>query len=112
MHLTKKLRKGDSMKVFKMNEIDHVCAESEEQAKKFYQETTGEDMQDIEESFEGEVSLSETMYVSIDDLPKEELHFPQIMKRIGGELWVEKPFEWVIKNEKITEPCIICSTEY
>lgn len=68
-------------------------------------------MKDIEEAFEGEVPLSKTMYVSMDDLPVEELKIPQVMKPMGNEMWVEKPFAWVIENENITEPCIICSTE-
>jgi hypothetical protein len=100
------------MKVFKMNDCDWVCAESEEQAKGFYHELTGVDMIDIEEYFEGEVSLSRTMYISLDDLPEEEMSMPQTTLERYGETWVLKTFEWVIKNDKITEPCIISSTEY
>lgn len=100
------------MKVFKMNDIDWVAAETEEQAKAFYEkevEFTGEE---IDHEFVGEVSLGHTMLVSLDDLPAEEMKMCQIMKRVGGELFVRKSFSWVIENENITKPCIIASTEY
>lgn len=98
------------MKVFKMNDYDWVCAESEEQAKQFYFDETG--VEYIEEDFKGEVSLTDTMYISLDDLPEEELSIPQVMQQRYGETWVQKTFEWVIKHENITYPCIISSTEY
>jgi hypothetical protein len=100
------------MKVFKMNECDWACAETEEQVKDYYHELTGIDMTIIEEDFEGEVSLSDTMYISTDDLPEDELSLPQTKLEYYGDTWVLRTFEWVIKNEKITEPCIISSTEY
>lgn len=98
------------MKVFKMNDYDWVCAESEEQAKGFYFEETG--VEYIEEDFQGEVGLNNTMLVRLDDLPEEELSEPQVMRQIYGETWVFKSFEWVIAYENITKPCIISSTEY
>jgi hypothetical protein len=99
------------MKVFKMNDFDWVCAETEEQAKDFYQQETGINLKDIEEDFQGEVSLNDTMLVAIEDLPEEEQLDTQCMRQIGGRLYVYKPFSWVIKNENITEPRIIASTE-
>lgn len=98
------------MKVFKMNDFDWVCAVSEEQAKKFYEQFI--DRNEIEEDFEGEVSLTETMWIPIDDLPVEELKIQQEMKMFHGEMHTKKTFQWVIENENIKEPCIISSTEW
>ncbi|WP_336822963.1 hypothetical protein [Sporosarcina sp. USHLN248] len=98
------------MKVFKMNDFDWVCAVSEEQAKEFYEQFI--DRNEIEEDFEGEVSLTETMWIPIDDLPVEELKKQQEMKMFYGEMHTKKTFHWVIENENIKEPCIISSTEW
>lgn len=103
------------MKVFRMNDCDWVCAENEVQAKEFYEKETGFETEEIETDFTswGEVPLTDTMYISVDDLPLEEQTLTQLnMRKVGGELFVLKPFSWVIENEKITKPCIICSTEY
>ncbi|WP_106494918.1 hypothetical protein [Lentibacillus sp. Marseille-P4043] len=102
------------MKVFRMNDFDWVCAESEEQAKEWYHNETSVDMKDIEEDFEiwGEVPLSDHMWLNESELPVEELKKSQIMERRFGELWIQKTFGWVIEHEKITKPCIISSTEY
>ncbi|MGG1147635.1 hypothetical protein [Bacillus wiedmannii] len=100
------------MKVFKMNDCDWVCAETEEQAKEYYKKECGFDDEDINEGFVGEVSLQDKMHILADDLPLEEQQMCQTMINIGGELHVLKTFEWVIKNDNITSPCIIASTEY
>lgn len=101
------------MKVFKMNDYDWVCAENEQQAKEYYKKEVGFDDEEIEEEFLGEVSLNDTMLVNVNDLPYEENMITQLnMRNIGGELYVPKPFSWVIENEKITKPCIIASTEF
>ncbi len=99
------------MKVFRINEYDWVCADNEEQAKEWYHDETGVDTKDIEEDFIGEVSLDEMMWVGIDDVPEHERNnFKTEVK--FGEIWCHVSFDWVIKNESITEPCIISSTEY
>jgi hypothetical protein len=100
------------MKVFKMNDYDWVYAESADQAKELYKKETGFDMDEIEEDFEGEVSLDDTMLIDIDDLPTEELNQPQTMQHWAGSNWAVKPFSWVIEHQNITKSCIICSTEY
>jgi len=100
------------MKVYKMNDIDWVAAETEEQAKSFYKEECNVEDADIEEFFEGEVSLEETMLIDVDDLPLEEQKMVQTMKQYAGTLFAYKPFSWVIEHEKITKPCVIASTEY
>ncbi|MDA1861180.1 hypothetical protein PDK22_26190 [Bacillus cereus group sp. BY122LC] len=100
------------MKVFKMNDFDWVCAETEDQAKTYYKKECGFDDEDINEGFVGEVSLRNTMHIDVDDLPYEEQTNCQTMINIGGTLFALKTFEWVIKTESITSPCIIASTEY
>ncbi|PGD58141.1 hypothetical protein COM40_12305 [Bacillus wiedmannii] len=100
------------MKVFKMNDIDWVCAESEEAAKEYYKHECGIDDEDLSEYYEGEVSLQETMLISVDDLPYEEQQQCQTMINRGGELVVLRSFEWVIKHQNITSACVIATTEY
>ncbi|TXR66928.1 hypothetical protein [Bacillus sp. AR18-7] len=100
------------MKVFKMNDSDWVCAETEEQAKEFYKNECGFDDDDINEFFEGEVSLQEAMYVDIDELPESEKNKLQCGKPLGDSIVVRKTFKWVIEHQEITSPCIIASTEY
>lgn len=100
------------MKVFKMNDYDWVAAKNEEEAKNFYEEFI--DREEIEEYFVGEVSLKDKMHISIDELPDEEQRVATIEPVIhrGGETCVLRSFEWVIKWDNITNPCIIASTEY
>ncbi|PFW87229.1 hypothetical protein COL32_27680 [Bacillus pseudomycoides] len=100
------------MKVFKMNDFDWVCAETEEQAKEYYKNECGFDDEDINEGFVGEVSLQEATYVDIDELPESEKNNFQCGRPLGDSIVVRKTFEWVIKNDNITSPCIIASTEY
>ncbi|PRT35450.1 hypothetical protein [Bacillus wiedmannii] len=100
------------MKVFKMNDIDWVCAESEEAAKEYYKNECGIDDEDLNEYYEGEVSLQGTMHISVDDLPYEEQQQCQTMIKRGGELVVLRSFEWVIKHQNITSACVIATTEY
>ncbi|MGG3964996.1 hypothetical protein [Heyndrickxia faecalis] len=98
------------MKVFKMNECDLVAAETEGQAKEFYKKEFGFD--DIAIDFEGEVPLTDTILINVDDLLEEEQLLTQEFTRSGNELFVNRSFKWVIEKEKITSPCIIASTEY
>ncbi|BAR82958.1 yopX protein [Bacillus thuringiensis serovar tolworthi] len=97
------------MKVFKMNDYDWVAAKNEEEAKNFYEEFI--DREEIEEDFVGEVSLQDKMHISIDELPDEEQRVATIEPVIhrGGETCVLRSFEWVIKRDNITNPCIIAS---
>lgn len=99
------------MMIFKMNDIEHVAAESEEQAKKYYHNLTGEDMYDINEFFKGEVSIDGTMFVAVKELPTDELKETQEVIEAHDELWTKKTFGWFVENEKINSPCVICSTE-
>ncbi|RFT66481.1 hypothetical protein D0U04_13610 [Bacillus clarus] len=99
------------MKVFKVSEGEWVCAETEERAKAYYKEQTGFSDEEINEYYEGEVSLQEKMHVDIDDLPEEEKNNFQCGIPYGNMIYVLKSFEWVIKHERITEPCFIATTE-
>ncbi|MEE6185500.1 hypothetical protein [Bacillus pretiosus] len=98
------------MKVFKMNDFDWVAAKNEEEAKSYYEQFI--DREEIEEDFVGEVSLQEVTYVDIDELPESEKDNFQCGRPLGDSIVVRKTFEWVIKNDNITIPCIIASTEY
>lgn len=100
------------MKVFKMNDIDWVAAESEQEAKEFYAKEVGHTLEEVDHDYVGEVSLSNTMFVEVDELPEEELRKAQVMKRVAGTLFAYKPFSWVIEHDNITKPCVIASTEY
>lgn len=99
------------MKVFKMNEVDWVCAHSEKEAKTYYQEYNGESAEDIEEAFEGEVSLDTTMYIEVDMLSDREKAMMQQMKELNGIMHVKKPFSWVIEKQKKTQPYVIATND-
>ena len=92
-----------------MNEYDWVAAKNEEQAKIFYEQFI--DREEIDEYFEGEVPLEDTMFLWEEDVPVNERHkFSR--DEIGGKTVYYVPFSWVITHQKITEPCIIASTEW
>lgn len=100
------------MKVYKMNDCDWVAAENEQQAKEFYAKETGFTVDEVNTDFVGEVSLQEKMGVTYDELSNEEMNKVQeVFKGPDGPA-VLKTFEWVIEHDKITQPCIICTTEY
>ena len=96
-------------KVFKMNDCDWVYAESEEQAKEFYSQFIDEE--EIEEDFQGEVSITNRMLYEVSELPPEEQKLEQDTRKFGGVLCAYKTFEWVIKQDNIKAPCILASTE-
>jgi len=92
-----------------MNDFDWVCAENEEQAKEHYKKETGFDDLEIDDNFEGEVSLDATMLTNMDDFSIEQLKERQEI--VDGN-WVRQTFSEVIEKERIVKPCIIASTEY
>lgn len=97
------------MKVYRMNDCDWVAAKSEDAAKKYYEQYI--EREEIEEDFDGEVSLNELMWLEEEDVPKAERHkFTQ--DEMAGKPVYFVPFSWVIQHRKITEPCIIATTEY
>lgn len=77
------------MKVYKMNDTEWVCAQSEEQAKGFYQEKVGFSADEINEDFQGEVSLKDKVSDEHGDIS----------------------FEQLIDTYSIEEPCIVATTE-
>lgn len=102
------------MKVFKINDCDWVCAESKEDAIDFYLNEIGES--DIELI---ECSLDETMLYGLED--EKELkkflreHGEQIVNVdkicTDFEYYVRLSFQKLIELKKITQPCVIASTE-
>lgn len=100
------------IKAYKMNGIDIVVAETEEEAKTYYAKEVGQTKEEVEHDFVGEVSLNTRMWINIDDLPLEEQKQCLLMKKMNGGLFVERSFKWVLENEKPHTPCIISSTEY
>lgn len=81
-----------SMKVFRMDEENWVCAKSEEQAILYYQQQNGNDISEIKESLIGEVSLYDTVFDGEDKESK--ISFIEMIETNG-----------------ITEPYIIATTE-
>lgn len=81
-----------SMKVFRMDEENWVCAKSEEQAILYYQKQNGNDISEIKESFIGEVSLYDTVFDGEDKESK-------------------ISFIEMIETNEIAEPYIIATTE-
>lgn len=71
-----------------MKNIDWICAETGEQAKQFYKNEVGYEEDEINEDFEGEVSLQQKMFVPFEDLsPKEQ---KQNNKKEQQELSLQK----------------------
>lgn len=99
------------MKVFKMNDCDWVVATSKEEAKSWYMNEVGFTAEEVDTDFEREVSLENTMGYELADIPEEERgKFPT--KTYYGIEFASVPFWWVIKQDNITKPCVIASTEY
>jgi len=80
------------MKVFKVNDCDWVAAKDEFEAMQFYANQPGFELAEIEEEFEGEVSLDETMLILADELPEDEKVQVEELVKHGNELWIRKPF--------------------
>lgn len=100
------------MKVFKMNDMDHVAAESEKQAKDFYKDLCDYNDEEIEEDFLGLVSLQNEMLIDLDDLTDEDRKTRQKLKAVGDQIYVYQTFKWVLNNDEPKQPYVICSTEY
>ena len=99
------------MKVFKMNDCDWVAAKSEEEAKRYYADDILDNQEEVEEFFEGELSLEDTMFWWEEDVPEDEREkFSR--DEITGKVVYYVPFSWVIRQLNITEPCVIATTEW
>lgn len=77
------------MKVYRMNDTEWVCAPSEEQAKVYYHDKVGFSEDEINEDFQGEVSLKDKISDEHGDIS----------------------FEQLIDMYSIKEPCIVATTE-
>lgn len=98
------------LKVFKMNDCDWVAAEDEQSAKLIYQNITGVDMADIDEDFDGEVRLTDTMHWEADEVDPS-LGFERVKDSPFGDCY-KVPFSWVLENHSHLYPGIIATTEY
>ncbi|WP_338022323.1 hypothetical protein, partial [Bacillus manliponensis] len=65
-----------------------VYAETEEQAKEYYKEQTGFSDEDLNECYEGEVSLQDKMYVEWNELSEEERQHCHTMLQYGDTSFV------------------------
>lgn len=98
------------MNFYRMDGIDTVAAETEEQAINFYISETGFKKEDITEI--EKLSAYRTMWVELDFLTEDEKNQAQIMQRgpYGG-LEVKMSFKDVFEREGRKAPYIIASTE-
>lgn len=103
-------------KVFEMNDCDLVAAKNEEEAKKWYEQFVPRE--EIEEFFEGEVSLNKEIVISVEELTESE--YDRAIKILGDiNPQDEDSFNVSLKNwlklmlsTPTDEPFIIASTEY
>lgn len=102
-----------TMRVFKMNDYEHVAANSPEEAKKFYGELCGFTYDEVQADFEGEASLQEKMLVDVNDLTNGMFVNLDNLVYKYGTAWIPMTFEWVLENDQHNnEPFVISSTEY
>lgn len=98
--------------VFKMNEYDWVKADTPEQAKQWYTKEHWLDRNDVDEDFEGEVPLTDTMFFSEEDVPELDIELYNFEEaEFSGHLGYRVPFWWVILQMGSTQPYVIASTE-
>ncbi|AXF41923.1 hypothetical protein [Bacillus phage Saddex] len=99
-------------RVYKVNDCDHVAARDQEEAVNFYMNECGVDLDDIEEYFEGEVSLNQTMLFDVNDVPLSDCHtFGFELVEVYNTKYFKVPFWYAIGWMNVTEPCVISSTE-
>lgn len=99
------------MKVFRMNDKDWVVAKTERGAKTYYRNLTGISREEINDTFQGEVDMQDTMYSPLDLLSAEEKTNMQRMKNVDGTMWFEHTFEWLFNRQKIKETSLLATTE-
>jgi len=102
----------ENLKVFSIDETDYVAAKSEEEAKTWYEQFIPR--YEIEECFEGEVSLDKTIILSKIELTADE---EQGIIKVLGKLPEEENFKITLKDwlevlKPTGEPFIVASTEY
>ncbi|PAV30281.1 hypothetical protein CIL05_07375 [Virgibacillus profundi] len=103
-----------TMKVYKMNNIENVAANSAEEAKQFYAELCGYTYDEVQEDFEGEVDLQTKMLVDVKDLPDDVFIRVNNLEFKYGTAWAYMTFQWVLENDLYddSEPFVISSTEH
>ncbi|AOZ62454.1 YopX protein [Bacillus phage SBP8a] len=99
-------------RVYKMNDCDHVAARDEDEAMRFYKDECGLDQEDIEEYYEGEVSLNQTMLFDVNDVPLRDFHtFGFELVEVYNTKYFKVPFWYAIGWMNVKEPLVISSTE-
>jgi hypothetical protein len=99
-------------KVYGFDDCDWIAAKSEEEAKKFYEQFLDRD--EVEECFEGEVSLDEKIAINPYELTKSEKE--RVIDVFGSMPSEEENFkvtfrDWLKVLSPINKPFIIASTE-
>lgn len=99
-------------KVFAFDDCDWVCAKNEEEAKNFYEDYLTRE--EVEECFEGEVSLNERMNINPKELTESEIvRVTEVLGIVPGESEFAVTFrDWIKVLLPINAPFIIASTEY
>ncbi|MDQ0158990.1 hypothetical protein [Alkalibacillus salilacus] len=100
------------MTVFKMNEIDTVVANSEEEAKAFYKDFVDVNEEELHEDFVGEVSLEKRMYVGLEMLTEEEKTQAREWINFEGEMLTPMTYKEVMQRKNQEAPYIISSTDW
>ncbi|QDH50189.1 hypothetical protein ALPS_203 [Bacillus phage ALPS] len=99
-------------RVYKMNDCDHVAARDEDEAMRFYKDECGLAQDDIEEYYEGEVSLNQTMLFDVNDVPLRDYHtFGFELVEVYNSKYFRVPFWYAIGWMNVKEPLVISSTE-
>ncbi|AMW62826.1 hypothetical protein HONESTABE_202 [Bacillus phage HonestAbe] len=99
-------------RVYRMNDCDVVAARDEHEAKSFYKQETGIDLEIDDEYYEGEISLNETMLLDVNEVPIEDYRvFGFEFVEVYNTKYFRTPYWYVIGWHNIKEPCVISSTE-
>ncbi len=107
-----KVKDTRMFRVYKMNDCDHVAARDEVEAKEYYMNEVGVDKVAIEEGFEGEVPLTDTMLFDVNDIPLKDYElFKFELTEVYNTKYFRVPFWYAIPWMNIKEPVVICSTE-
>ena len=101
----------ESLKVFAMDDNDLVAARNEEEAKSWYEQFIPRN--EVEEYFQGEVSLEEKIVISKSEVSEQE---NQNFVALYGEMPEEDTFEITLKEWlkvllPVEKPFIIASSE-
>ncbi|AEQ34330.1 carboxypeptidase [Bacillus phage Bastille] len=105
--------------VYKVNDCDWVAARCEGSAKKYYMEEIlgvyeGDiaGVEDFNEYYEGEVPLTDTMCLGIDEVPLRDIQMYNFeLAEVYSDKVVRVPFWYVLRDHIFEEPFVIASSE-